>query len=79
MAFGRNGVQNIIKVCFAVCLCTSCVCVCVCMSLSNQTDENRLLRLKNRNSPDVFRSFVTDLQNANEKWHSMDCDERSLD
>ena len=77
MAFERNGVQNIIKVCFAVCLCTSCVCVC--MSLGNQTDENRLLRLKNRNSPDVFRSFVTDLQNANEKWHNMDCDERSLD
>ena len=41
---------------------------------------NRLLQLKNRYSPDVFHSLVTDLQNANKKWHRMDCsDEISLD
>ena len=40
----------------------------------------RLLQLKYRYSPEVFHSFVTNLQNANEKWHSMDCsEERSSD
>jgi hypothetical protein len=28
---------------------------------------------------DVFHSLVTDVQNANEKWHTINCDERSLD
>ena len=28
-------------------------------------------------SPDVFYSLVTDLENANKRWHRMDCsDER---